>query len=103
MKSHGMFSPKGNTKIDLKIKDLDRVSSAAALLSPKYTKKAIIPVPREKKPSISAKPQEPEPKPEPRLIDAHVPSNPTRVVDRPGQGSGLEHSCRLSAFQGAED
>ena len=55
MKTHGLISPKGlGPKIDL-----DRVPSTAALLSPKYIKKAFIP---------AAKVAEAVPK----LIDAKV-------------------------------
>jgi len=63
MKTHGLISPKGNNgKINLDIKDLDKVNSAAALLSPKYMKKPLIPA----KPVVPAKPAEP------KLIDAKL-------------------------------
>ncbi len=66
MKTHGLISPKGFAAPKI---DLDRVPSAAALLSPKYTKKAVIPT-ASTKPSSSTKVADFAPK----IIDAKVES-----------------------------
>lgn len=61
MKTHGLVSPKGQTGTKISL-DLDRAPSATALLSPKYTKKPLIPAPAVK----------PPPEPPVKLIDAKV-------------------------------